>query len=290
MSPISSGADSPHGTKRPKAGSRTQREPAFFRTPADGAAGVGTVTVAGMRRLLLLLVTLLVLVELPSATAAAAPHTAAPIETRQIGRTVRDRPIIARRYGTPGGTPVLVVAAIHGSEPGGIAVARAIAAASAEAGYDLWVIETANPDGLAARTRQNARGVDLNRNFPTSDWTRIARGRNYSGPRAGTEPETRALTAFIGEIRPRLSIWYHQVGPVVDIPPRADARIPKRYAARVGYEAKTVPCAGGCTGNVTTWTMERVAGSTAFVVELPRTVTKAECSRHAAAAVGVLNG
>ena len=33
-------------------------------------------------------------------------------------------------------------------------------------GTALWLIEDLNPDGHAAGTRQNANGVDLNRNFP----------------------------------------------------------------------------------------------------------------------------
>ena len=51
-------------------------------------------------------------------------------------------------------------------------------------GIDLWIVENMNPDGYAAHTRQNADGVDLNRNFPWH-WRPLGpRGsQQYAGPR-----------------------------------------------------------------------------------------------------------
>ena len=43
----------------------------------------------------------------------------------------------------------------------------------------IWTVRTVNPDGVAAGTRENARGVDLNRNFPHR-WRRIG----HCGPEA----------------------------------------------------------------------------------------------------------
>src|SRR4051812_35641815 len=81
------------------------------------------------------------------------------------GRSVAGRPLEVQRTGEPAApTRVLVVGSIHGNEPAGHAVVRQLRTRTPPAGVQLWLVERANPDGTRAGTRQNARGVDLNRN------------------------------------------------------------------------------------------------------------------------------
>src|SRR5207245_4518767 len=109
---------------------------------------------------------------------------------------------------------ILVVGCIHGNECAGIAIARRLAAAPPLSGIDLWIVPDLNPDGAAAGTRGNARGVDLNRNFPWR-WHPLT-GLFASGRRPLSEPESRIAYRLILRVRPRISIWFHQHLDVVD--------------------------------------------------------------------------
>jgi murein peptide amidase A len=136
-----------------------------------------------------------------------------------IGRSVQGRPIIATSLGTQSAArTVLVVACIHGDEPAGIAIARRLVHQSAPPGTALWVVPVLNPDGVIARTRQNADGVDLNRNFPWHWRPRGSRGDlQYSGQRPLSEPESQAARRLILRVRPQITIWFHQPLGVVDL-------------------------------------------------------------------------
>jgi predicted deacylase len=59
--------------------------------------------------------------------AAAALAEPAAARTHVLGRSWQGRPIVVHEVGNPAGIPVLVVGCIHGNEPAGIAVARALA-------------------------------------------------------------------------------------------------------------------------------------------------------------------
>jgi protein MpaA len=203
------------------------------------------------------------------------------VHSEVIGQSARGRPIRATRIGD-GAAAVLVVGCIHGNERAGRAVVKRLRSATAPEGVSLWLIELANPDGCLAGTRQNAHGVDLNRNFPYR-WKALPRGTYYSGPRPLSEPESRALQGFITRVRPTVSIWYHQHARLVDS--YGDARIARRYARLVGLPYKFFYAA---PGSITRWQVHTYPASTGMVVELPAgSLSAAAVRRHADAVVAL---
>lgn len=187
------------------------------------------------------------------------------------------RPIRAYVTGDPHATrTMLVVGCIHGNEPAGIAIARRLVATTAPIpGLALWVVPVLNPDGVAADTRQNGRGVDLNRNFPYR-WAPLT-GYQYSGPHALSEPESQAAFGLINRIRPQITIWYHQHATVVDLS-GGNPDVERDYATLVGLPAyKLTRYPGSAPG----WENATLPGTTAFVVELPAgTPSQASIRRH----------
>lgn len=115
---------------------------------------------------------------------------------------------------------LLIHAGIHGEEPETtFALSRALRCLSQPPEH-CAVVLAANPDGLIRGTRGNARGVDLNRNFPASDWqpdpvTHRSTLEDPSdvvlspGSAPGSEAETRALIALIDELKPEAVIALH---------------------------------------------------------------------------------
>ncbi|WP_408897720.1 M14 family zinc carboxypeptidase [Nocardioides sp. R1-1] len=143
-------------------------------------------------------------------TTAAGPY----VETSTvIGTSARGRAIRASYRGEEGAPHVLlVIGQMHGDEKDGIATARWIRDhVRPRPGTGVWVVPTMNPDGNARGTRTNARGVDLNRNWPTSGWSGAHRGTRYwGGPRPASEPETRAMIDFLRQVKPDLIASIHQ--------------------------------------------------------------------------------
>jgi murein peptide amidase A len=201
------------------------------------------------------------------------------------GHSVDGRPIPVIERGDPNAPArILVVGCIHGNEPAGIAVVRRLERLPVPAGVELILVPTLNPDGLAARTRQNAHGVDLNRQFPW-DWARSARGVFYSGPRPLSEPESRFAFRLIRQVRPTVSIWYHQHLTLVVREPRGNLRLERRYAERVGLPLKWL---GRFHGSVASWENASFPGTSAFVVELPAgELSPGAADRHARAVLSL---
>lgn len=131
-----------------------------------------------------------------------------------VGRSVEGRRIMAYEKGTRSSKAarrVLIIGCIHGNEKAGIATANyMLRAVSVRSDSQVWIVPTMNPDGNAADTRQNAHGVDMNRNWPIN-WVRTKKGTStYSGPRAASEPEVREMMAFMKRIDPDKVVVIHQ--------------------------------------------------------------------------------
>jgi murein peptide amidase A len=195
-----------------------------------------------------------------------------PIEVRVIGYSVNNEPLIAKRFGTPGGKVVVAVGSIHGNEKTGIRIVREMQLQPVSPEYDLWVIDTANPDGNRANTRQNANGVDLNRNFPKFWSKKTCPSKYCSGKRPGSEPETRALMKFFKEISPQLVVFYHSEGEVLVLPSNgvAKPRAVRAYSGILSLQITNDFCGlSDCSGNATQYLTATIPSSTSFVVELP---------------------
>lgn len=145
-----------------------------------------------------------------------APRRTQFVQALPAGRSVQGRPICATAIGT-GTQCVLVMGGIHGNEPAGARLCEQLVAylrAHEELLYGLKVIvvPAANPDGLAAGTRGNARGVDLNRNFATGNYRSTA----THGTEAMSQPEARYLRGLIDRHRPARILTIHQPLSCID--------------------------------------------------------------------------
>ncbi|KRF36710.1 M14 family zinc carboxypeptidase [Nocardioides sp. Soil805] len=196
------------------------------------------------------------------ATAVAAPSAvdrpAAVVEHRVIGRSVQGRPLHAWRLGEPGERRVVLLSTMHGNEPHTRQILTSLRDGRPIRGIDLWVVPVVNPDGLARHSRRNAHGVDLNRNFP-HDWVDLD-GSYESGPRPGSEPETRAVMAFLRQVRPRRVLSFHQPLDGVDTDTK-DPRFARRLARALRLPTTTLDCGGLCHGTMTSWYNARFAGA-----------------------------
>ena len=192
------------------------------------------------------------------------PGASASARRVSLGRSVLGRRITAVVRGDPGSErKFLVVGCIHGDECAGAAVVRRLEAAPALPPLQLWLVRDLNPDGHAARTRTNARGVDLNRNFPAA-WRAGPRGPEWGGPRPLSEPESRIARALVRRLDPDVTIWFHQPQAVVRAWGRSVGAA-RRYARLAGVPFRALPWPPGTAPR---WQNTRL-GQTSFVVELP---------------------
>jgi protein MpaA len=195
-----------------------------------------------------------------------------------------------------GACSMLIFAGIHGEEPETTyALSRALRLLAVRP-TDAAVVLAANPDGLVRGTRGNARGVDLNRNFPTRDWragtvTHRSTIEDPSdvllgtGAHGASEPETEALISLVARLTPDVVIALH--APLACIDDARMSPLGQRLAARTGMPL--VRDIGYATpGSFGTWGGEQ--GIPVITYEFPLAATEVLMRDHVPVLVDLLSG
>lgn len=169
-----------------------------------------------------------------------------------FGHTSTGLPIPAFHFGREGQN-VLILGGVHGDEPEGVECTWGL--------YSHWLqnfsfrlritlVPMLNVDGVLRKQRMNARGVDLNRNLPTNDWTKEVLNPRYNpGPAPLSEPENQAIVKWIETNTPTFVLSLHSWQPMLNT--NGDcAREAQVIREFTGYEIK--PTIGyptpGCLG------------------------------------------
>ena len=148
-------------------------------------------------------------------------------------KSVLSRPLVYREFLPANGHQdklpkgkILFISGIHGDEYTAVSIGyqwMQLLKHHADYSQHHWLfLPLANPDGLLhykPATRTNANGVDLNRNFPSSDWQQDAlqfwrthynnNPRRFPGSEAASEPETQWMLYMIERFQPDAIISIH---------------------------------------------------------------------------------
>jgi Penicillin-insensitive murein endopeptidase/Zinc carboxypeptidase len=201
------------------------------------------------------------------------------VRSALAGESTLGQPVRVFTLGS-GRPRILVVGTVHGNEAAGSVVANRLLHAVPPPHGSITIVQDLNPDGHSTGRRANARGVDLNRNFPGT-WRPLP----TAGPAPASEVETRIAMRLIGRLRPDVTIWFHQPQALV----RASGRsipIARRYARLAGMRFRRLPWP---PGSATAWQHRTLPESQAFVVELrPGELGIREAKRWADAVVSLL--
>jgi murein peptide amidase A len=189
------------------------------------------------------------------------------------GKSVWGRPFYQRDVIAPNAQlRVLVIGGIHGDELSSTALTlHWIQHAAITPSNVHWrFIPLVNPDGLLLDnpTRTNARGVDLNRNFPTPNWDKEAPmywkdrtkndPRRYPGPKPLSEPESKWVHDEMERFKPNLIVSIHAPYGVLDFdgPTVAPQRLGRLYLDQVGIYPGSLGNFGGVHKRVPVVTIE----------------------------------
>lgn len=138
-----------------------------------------------------------------------------------FGSTSTGLPIPAYRFGSAAAPTVLVLGGVHGDEREGVEACLGLIKRWTDNfpfRLRVTVVPALNVDGVLRASRVNARGVDLNRNMATNDWSpEVATPRYNPGPAPNSEPETLALVQWIEECKPVFVLSMHSWKPMLNV-------------------------------------------------------------------------
>jgi murein peptide amidase A len=198
---------------------------------------------------------------------------AARPRTLTVGKSVEGRPIVCLVFGG-GGEVILILAGIHGNEPAGTPLVQRLADHLAKQpdlmkGRQIVLLCVANPDGTARHQRHNVHGVDLNRNFPASNYESGA----STGSIALSEPESLVVYRVIVDYHPDRIVSLHQPANYgdagIDYDGPADA-LARAMAASCDLPVKRLGNRSGSLGSYA----GLVLGIPIITVELPKDADK----------------
>lgn len=203
------------------------------------------------------------------------PSRALSLRWSSMGRSVQGRDLSVASIGEGSKIAVVVVGSIQGDQPGTRDLVSALAdhlgrnTQLVSEGVAFYLVPSLDPDGIASNSRYNANGVDLNRNWDTTDWRSDAavpespKGKpGAGGARPLSEPETQALRDFLFQLQPRVSSL--RVVIVHSSTRRSQGEVypgggssmelTRVYASAAGYDLQTAGWAEyPPTGELVTW-------------------------------------
>lgn len=132
----------------------------------------------------------------------------------EAGKSVEGNTIEAYKSDIKADKYLYLIAGTHGDEVEGVYVLKELFEWLKDehniSDIPVVVVPILNVDGYRSSTRVNSHAVDLNRNYPSENWTDKAKKEKYfPGPAPLSEPENQFLVKLFDKFKPGLVLSFH---------------------------------------------------------------------------------